>query len=104
MQASNFEQELEAKIANAVSEEEVLTIFAEAGISVTAEQLNADMESTDGELSEDALDNVAGGSIWYIAKKIWNRYKANRYSGGGRGFSSGGGGGHSFGGGGGGGR
>ena len=88
-----LERELEAKVANAQSDEEVIRIFADAGIAVTLEQLNAEQNQADGELSEAALDIVSGGSVWYIVKKLWTRYKASRYTRGGGGFSSGGGGG-----------
>lgn len=94
-------KELEAKIADARSDEEVIQIFADAGMTLTLEQLHAQQE--DGELSEATLEAVNGGSIWNIVNKLWVRYKASQYNGGGGGFSSGGGGGGAGGGGGGGG-
>ena len=56
----NLEKELEEKIANAQSEEELLGILAEAGINTTLEELRA-AATADGELDEAALDNVSGG-------------------------------------------
>ena len=56
----NLEKELEEKIANAQSEEELLGILAEAGINTTLEELRVAV-SADGELDEAALDNVSGG-------------------------------------------
>lgn len=88
-----LEKELELKIANAQSDEEVIQIFTDAGMAVTLEQLNVKQEQENDELSEGALDTVSGGSVWYVIKKLWTRYKASRYNGGGGGFSSGGGGG-----------
>lgn len=100
--ADNFESELETKIANAQSDDEVLRLFAEAGYSVTREQL--DMESNDDELGEDMLDMVSGGGVLSWIRRAINQYNAKKnasnYNGGGGGFSRGGGGGHSFGGGG----
>lgn len=102
----NIIKDVEAKIANAQSDEEVLKIFADAGYPITREQLEA--ETADGELSEDMLDAVSGGSVMNWIRRAIDRYRARRnasnYNGGGGGFSSGGGGGHAFGGGGGGGR
>ena len=57
----NLELELEEKLSNAESEEEMIRILNEAGYSVTAEQLKAMAETAEGELSEDALETVAGG-------------------------------------------
>ena len=87
---NDFANELEEKIALATSDEEVLRIFADAGIQVTAEALNGGQQAEDGELSENSLDAVSGGSVFFIVKKIWERYQnsknssAKRRSGGGR--------------------
>jgi len=74
--------ELEDKIVAAKSDEEVIQIFADAGITVTPEQMAALAEGTNGELSEDALDNVSGGALWYIGGKLIGRYFANGQGGG----------------------
>ena len=86
-------QELESKIRQAETLDDVVRICTDAGIDVTREQLQA-ADMPDGELDENALDLVSGGSVLgAVALMVWSIYK-NR--------SSGGGGGHAFGGGGGG--
>ena len=95
--------ELEEKIANAGSDEEVLKIFSDAGYAVTQEQLEAD--GMGDELDEAMLDAVSGGSVINWIRRAIERYRARRnasnYNGGGGGFSCGGGGGVAGGGGGG---
>lgn len=67
---NNLEKELEEKIANAQSEEELLGILAEAGINTTLEELRAAV-TADGELDEAALDNVSGGgAFWSVIRNI----------------------------------
>lgn len=57
-------KELEAKLQNAETLEDVQKVFAEEGIEVTMEQLEAELaKAKNGELDENALDNVAGGTI-----------------------------------------
>lgn len=93
---------LEAKLEAAQTTEDVIKAFAEEGIEVTREQLEAPVPSgPDGELSEDALDNVSGGSVIDWIRRWYHRYHASKYNRGGGGFSSGGGGGGGFSGGGG---
>ena len=95
---------LEEKLRGAESLDEVVQVCAEAGVPVTKEQLECPAVSgPDGELSEDALDNVSGGGVIDWIRRIYRYYRPSNYNGGGGGFSSGGGGGSSFGGGGGGG-
>lgn len=57
-------EELEAKLAAAESLEEVVKACAEEGIEITLEQLEAAIARIpqEGELTEDTLDNVAGGA------------------------------------------
>ena len=95
-----LEKELEEKMAQAKSEEEVIQIFADAGIQVTIDQLNAVQTQEDGELNEEALAAVSGGSVWSIVNRLLNRYYASRYNAGGGGYAAGGGGKGAFGGGG----
>jgi len=66
--------ELEGKIAAAKSDEEAIQIFADAGIALTPEQMAALAEGTNGELSEESLDLVSGGSVWYIVRRLIDRY------------------------------
>lgn len=84
---------LETQITNAQSEEELLQILADAGMSITSTQLHAAMESGAGELAEDAMESVSGGcGLPWIIIQSW--YKRRSRGGGGSGsFGSGGGGG-----------
>ena len=66
----NLELELEEKLSNAESEEEMIRILNEAGYSVTAEQLKAMAETEDGELGEEALETVSGGLITGVIAKL----------------------------------
>lgn len=96
----NLELELEEKLSNAESEEEMIRIINEAGYSVTAAQLKAMAETADGELSEDALETVAGGLAITLLAKLVHKYlkkytSSTGSSGGGR--SGGGGSSRSFG-------
>ena len=70
-------EELEAKLAAAESLDEVVKACAEEGIEITLEQLEAAIAgiTQDGELTEDTLDNVAGGasvasSLLFIISRI----------------------------------
>lgn len=63
---------LEELLRNAATPEEAVRSCAQAGIPITAEQLEPPIPTgPDGELSEAALDNVSGGGIldwirrWY---------------------------------------
>lgn len=66
------------------SSEEIQKLFAENGLELTAEELAAvtatilQGASGNEELSEDALDSVAGGGLgWWLA--VWYvRYKAKK--------------------------
>lgn len=86
MEHNQMSPELQAKISDVESLEDVVRICAEEGITVSKEQLEALEASTaDGELSEDALDGVAGGIMagwifWY-----WWRNRNRKRSGGGGG-------------------
>ena len=75
-----YMKELEEKLEKAGSEEEVLTILAQEGIEVPAELLK---QPEFGELNEEALDNVSGGAIMYIVRKI---LQGIRHGGGGHRF------------------
>lgn len=102
MEELQISQELEEKIQQAETAEEVIQACAEAGIQVTKEQLEGNaLPEAESELSEDMLDTISGGGIF---SRIISYYRAKKYNGGGGGFSCGGGGGGAFGGGGGGGR
>ena len=103
MEVIQISQELEEKIRQAETVEEVVQACTEEGIQITKEQLEAGLlPESEGELSEDMLDNVSGGGIFSLVRRIISYYRASNYNGGGGGFSRGGGGGRSFGGGGGG--
>ena len=92
----NLEQmnpELQAKLDSAESLDDVVRVCEEAGSAVSREQLEAmDVPMADGELSEETLDAVSGGSVagwifWYW----WRNRGRNRSSGGGNGSFGGGG-------------
>lgn len=89
---------LEEKITNAQSEEELLRVLADAGMPITSAQLHAAVETGNGEMTEDALEAVSGGCIlpWLIIRAWYNRRSGHggSFSGGG-GFGGGGGGGGS---------
>lgn len=57
-------EEVKAQLSKAESMEDVVEILAQAGVSVTKEQLEAQiaLENAEGELSEENLDAVAGGA------------------------------------------
>lgn len=44
--------------------EEIIRLFAEKGVTVTAEQIASVKAAQDGELDEAALDGVAGGCVF----------------------------------------
>lgn len=66
--------ELEGKIVAAKSDEEVIQIFADAGIAVTPEQMAAFAKEASDELSEESLDLVGGGSAWFVVRWLIGRY------------------------------
>ena len=58
------DEEFKKQIEDAQSFEEVAEIFKSRGVDVTVEQLkNSIEENKDGELGEEELEDVAGGSI-----------------------------------------
>ena len=61
-------QEMEDKLKQAQTVEEVVEILAAEGIEVSAEELKAVLEGPvvdeNGQISEAALDNVTGGALW----------------------------------------
>ena len=86
MEHNQISPELQAKISDAESLEDVVRICAEEGITVSKEQLEALEASTaDGELSEDALDSVAGGIMAGWIFWFWWRNRNRKRSGGGGG-------------------
>lgn len=92
MQHNEMNPELQAKLDGAESLDDVVRICEGAGIAVSKEQLEAmDVPMADGELSEEALDAVSGGSVagwilWYW----WRNRGRNRSSGGNGSFGGGG--------------
>ena len=69
------------------SSEEIQKLFTENGLELTAEELAAVtatiLQGTSGneELSEDALDSVAGGGLGWLAITLgywYGRYKAKK--------------------------
>ena len=81
---------LEMQITNAQSEEELLQILANAGMSITSTQLHAAMESGAGELAEDAMESVSGGCAlpWIIIHSWYTRRGRSGGASGGGGGSS----------------
>ena len=73
------EAELAEKISGCESVEEIVTVLNEAGIETTQEELLAKMNEAEGELSEDSLEEVVGGTIitakWFW-KIIWLKMKS----------------------------
>ena len=55
-------QEAFSKTASA---EEASALFAQHGIQITPEELTAALAQLDGELNEDALNEVAGGVLFF---------------------------------------
>lgn len=69
MNSEHMSPELEAKLDGAQTLDDVVRICAEEGITVSREQLEAiDMAAPGGELNEDALDAISGGSLtgWIV--------------------------------------
>lgn len=64
------EAELAEKISGCESVEEIVTVLNEAGIETTQEELLAKMNEAEGELSEDSLEEVVGGTI-ITSKWLW---------------------------------
>ena len=52
-----------AKLENAESAQEVSELLAGKGVEISAEQIEAVMAKDQGELSEENLENVAGGAF-----------------------------------------
>lgn len=91
----NLEQmnpELQAKLDSAESLDDVVRLCEEAGIAVSKEQLEAmDVPMADGELTEETLDAVSGGSVvGWIFRYWWRNRGRNRSSGGNGSFGGGG--------------
>ncbi len=92
MQHNEMNPGLQAKLDGAESLDDVARICEEAGIAVSKEQLEAmDVPMADGELSEETLDAVSGGSVagwilWYW----WRNRGRNRSSDGNGSFGGGG--------------
>ena len=64
---TNFNEEALAKAKQAKSVEELLTLAKESDVEMTAEQAQeifARLNQKSGELSDDELDNVAGGGCY----------------------------------------
>ena len=86
------DEAFKAQLENAKAIGEVVELLKSKGVEVTEEILKGAV-APEGELGEEALEGVAGGS-W------WNYLRALVYNAGGGGFSRGGGGSGAFGGGG----
>ena len=93
MEELQITPELEEKIRNSESLDEIVQLCTDAGIPVTKEQIEAGLKTAgDEELSETALDNVSGGGLFslsVIIGIIWGRNRAR--GGGGQGSFGGGG-------------
>ena len=60
-------KEMTGKLQNAKSKEEIQTIAKEYGEELTLEQveeLQKRLSATEGELSDDEVEAVAGGRVW----------------------------------------
>ena len=94
MAYNEMNPELQAKLSSAESLDDVVRVCEKAVIAVSKEQLEAmDVPMADGELTEETLDAVSGGSVagwilWYW----WRNRGRSRSSGGGGNGSFGGGG------------
>ena len=58
-----MDEEFCKKVDEASDTEEIIRLFAEKGVTVTAEQIASAKAALDGELDETALDGVAGGCL-----------------------------------------
>ena len=58
-------EEFKSKLENAQSVSELVEILREYGIETTEEELEAAYAAQEGELSEENLEDVAGGCIWF---------------------------------------
>lgn len=61
VQALMQDEQFKAKLAAAEDLDAMAALFCDEGIQVTGADLEAAMEQQDGELSEESLENVAGG-------------------------------------------
>lgn len=59
-----MDEEFCKKVDAASDTEEIIRLFAEKGVTVTAEQIASVKAAQDGELDEAALDGVAGGCVF----------------------------------------
>ena len=67
--------EAEEKLSNAGSIENMVIIFAEYGVELTTDDLNQMLGTdNDGELSEELLEDVAGGKVNW--KRVWGKIKS----------------------------
>ena len=85
MENEKLIEELEARIDAAETDEEVAAILAEAGLEMPT-------DLGEGELTEESLDNVAGGGIGRIIRKLRRRARGGGGGGGSHGKGKGGGG------------
>ena len=80
---------LEELLRNAATPEEAVRACAQAGIPITAEQLEPPIPTgPDGELSEAALDNVSGGGILDWIRRWYHTSRTPGHGSGGGGGSS----------------
>lgn len=80
---------LEELLRNAATPEEAVRVCAQAGIPITAEQLEPPIPTgPDGELSEAALDNVSGGGILDWIRRWYHTSRTPGHGSGGGGGSS----------------
>lgn len=63
------------KVAATATAEEAIELFRKEGLQVTEEELltvfAAPVEGENGELSEDSMESVTGGSVWWGKKIKW---------------------------------
>lgn len=67
--------EAKARLEKTANFDEAVAILKEYGVEITAEELKScAMGETDGELSAESLDQVAGGAKW------WNNFWSHVWS------------------------
>ena len=71
-----------AKLSDAANMAEVQEIFAKEGVAVTEDQLLKYTLPEGGELDEDALEGVAGGSVIFSPFINWLRSRKSKTGGG----------------------
>lgn len=80
------DEEFNKKLDCAETDEEIISLFADHGVTVTKADLaafDACDESADGEISEESLDQVSGGALAWIVRELLKKRKNRPHHGGG---------------------